>query len=57
MRTPGLILAGLVLFVLAVNVIWWVAPVVGDPSVYRPLFAIVLVVVASAAYRQMRGGG
>jgi hypothetical protein len=45
---------GLVAFVVAVNLVWWVAPTLGDPGVYRPLFAILVVVVASAAWRRMR---
>lgn len=57
MKTVGLILVGLVLFVIAVNLIWWVAPILGDPGVYRPLFGILMVVIASAAYRQTRDGG
>lgn len=48
------IVLALVGFVVAVNVLWWVAPIFGDPGVYRPLFAILLVVVASAAWRQLR---
>lgn len=55
MRIAGRIVAGLVLFVVAVNVLWWVAPIFGDPGVYRPLFAILLVAVASAVWRQVRG--
>jgi len=45
---------GLVGFVVAVNVIWFVAPMLGDPDVYRPLFGILLVVVGSAVWRQLR---
>lgn len=55
MKTVGVILLSLVGFVAAVNVVWWVAPMFGDPAVYRPLTGIVVVVVASAAWRQMRG--
>ena len=55
MRFAARIVAGLVVFVVAVNVVWWVAPLFGDPGVYRPLTGIIVVVVASAAWRQMRG--
>jgi hypothetical protein len=44
----------LILFVAAVNVIWFVAPILGNPAVYRPLFGIVLVIVGSAVWRQVR---
>lgn len=54
MKTTLRIVAGLVLFVVAVNVVWWVAPLLGDPGVYRPLTGIIVVVVASAAWHQMR---
>lgn len=53
-RLAARIVGWLVFFVAAVNVLWWVAPIFGDPGVYRPLFAILLVVVASAAWRQLR---
>jgi hypothetical protein len=55
MRTIGIAALILVGFVVAVNVIWFVAPLVGSPGVYRPLFGILLVVVASAVWRQVRG--
>lgn len=55
MKLLGRMLLGLGVFVAAVNVIWWVAPLFGDPGVYRPLTGIVVVVVASAAWQQMRG--
>jgi hypothetical protein len=43
------------LCVVAVNLVWFVAPILGSPDIYRPLFAIVIVITCSAAYRQMRG--
>lgn len=48
------IVAGLVLFVVAVNVVWFVAPILGDPGVYRPLFAMFVVVFASGVWRKIR---
>lgn len=44
-----------VFFVVAVNIIWWVAPILGDPGVWRPLFAIVLILVGSAVWHQIKG--
>lgn len=54
MKQLGQLVAAVVLFVVAVNVIWWVAPIVGSPGVYRPLFAILVVVFASAVWRRIR---
>lgn len=45
---------GLVLFVVAVNLIWWVAPALGHPDVYRPLFAIVVIIVADRVWKLTR---
>lgn len=55
MKTLVRVLLLIVAFVVAVNLIWWVAPVLGDPGVYRPLFAILLILVGSAVWRQIRG--
>jgi hypothetical protein len=49
------IILGLASVVAAINLVWFVAPILGDPKVWRPLFAIVVVVVASAAWQQIRG--
>lgn len=53
--TAGKLVLGLILFVAAVNVIWWVAPIFGSADVYRPLFGIVVVLVGSVVWRQIGG--
>jgi hypothetical protein len=53
-RSAGWTAAVVVFFVVAVNLVWFVAPILGSPDVYRPLFGILLVVVASAVWRQTR---
>jgi len=54
MRLIARLVLWLVAFVVAVNIAWFVAPLLGDPGVYRPLFLILLIVVASAVWRQVR---
>jgi hypothetical protein len=53
-RWPVRIVAGVVLFVAAVNLIWFAAPTLGDANVWRPLGSILVVVLAAAAWAKMR---
>lgn len=54
MKRIAQFVAVLIMFVAAVNVVWWVAPVFGSSDVYRPLFAILVIVFASAVWRKVR---
>lgn len=54
MKWPIRIAAGLVLFVAAVNLVWFLAPTLGDPAVWRPLGSILVVLVAATAWAKMR---
>lgn len=53
-KWPIRIAVGLVLLVAAVNLIWFLAPTVGNPAVWRPLGSILVVIVAATAWAKMR---
>lgn len=53
-RIVGLTVSGLIAFVVIVNVVWFAAP--AFEAAWRPLGAILVVVVAGAAWQKAKHG-
>jgi hypothetical protein len=54
-RWPLLAVAGIAVLILAVNVAWYGLPFLRDSGAFRPLGAIVVVVIVSLVWAKARG--